>query len=40
MPNLLANFLTRTEAMINRNEKKDDDLVNWKEVIDIEESEK
>ncbi|CAM2727627.1 unnamed protein product [Rotaria socialis] len=34
VPNLLANFLNRTESMINRRGK-DDSGVNWKEVIDI-----
>ncbi|CAM4802072.1 unnamed protein product [Rotaria magnacalcarata] len=36
VPNLLANFLTRTESMINRSVK-DDSGTNWKQVIDIKE---
>ncbi|CAF1277108.1 unnamed protein product [Rotaria sordida] len=34
VPNLLANFLIRTDSMIHRNGK-DNDGVNWKHVIDI-----
>ncbi|CAF3990732.1 unnamed protein product [Rotaria sordida] len=34
VPNLLANFLIRTDSMIRRNGK-DNDGVNWKHVIDI-----
>ncbi|CAF1110172.1 unnamed protein product [Rotaria sordida] len=40
IPNLLANFLTRTETMINRNEKTDENFTNWKEIVDIQDSEK
>ncbi|CAF0911252.1 unnamed protein product [Rotaria sp. Silwood1] len=40
IPNLLANFLTCTETMINRNEKPDENSTNWKEVIDIEDTER
>ncbi|CAF5059510.1 unnamed protein product, partial [Rotaria sp. Silwood1] len=34
VPNLLANFLNRTESMIHRTGK-DNDGANWKQVIDI-----
>ncbi|CAF3545225.1 unnamed protein product, partial [Rotaria sp. Silwood2] len=34
IPNLLANFLNRTESMIHRS-RKDNDGANWKQVIDI-----
>ncbi|UJR10750.1 hypothetical protein I4U23_014938 [Adineta vaga] len=37
VPNLLANFLTRTQGIMT---KKDDDSTNWEEIIDIENSEK
>ncbi|CAF4117301.1 unnamed protein product [Rotaria sp. Silwood2] len=40
IPNLLANFLTCTETMINRSEKTDENSTNWKEVVDIQDSEK
>jgi hypothetical protein len=35
VPNLLANFLTRTETVVNRSDKKDQDLMDCKEVVDI-----
>ncbi len=37
VPNLLANFLTRTEQMINR-KGKDDDSADWKLVIDVQDT--
>jgi len=33
VPNLLANFLNRTESMINRSGK--EDAANWVNVVDV-----
>ena len=40
VPNLLADFLRRTQTMLNRNEKKLDETPEWKGVVDISEYDK